>query len=95
MVTITEKAYSRLQRKLKRHPDGIAVRMTVKDGRVRFQPDAEQKGDVVFTHGGQSVLLMAADTARRVSKRTLDVVKTDDGKRIRFVPSVNSTQASP
>ncbi|MEO2014446.1 MAG: hypothetical protein ABGZ53_08720 [Fuerstiella sp.] len=88
MVTITEKAFARLQRKLRRHPDGVAVRMTAKDGRVKFQSDTEQNGDVVFTHGGRLVLVMAADTARRVSKRTLDVVATENGKRLRFVPSV-------
>jgi len=88
MITITENAFSRLQRKLKSQPSGTAVRMTVKNGHVKFRPDTEQKGDVVFAHGGQSVLLMAADTARRIAKRTLDAVKTVDGKRLRFVPSV-------
>lgn len=87
MVTITENAISRLQRSLKRQPDGTAVRMSIKDGRVKFRRDTEQEGDVVFTHDGRSVLFMAADTARRVSKRTLDVVTTEAGKRLRFVPS--------
>jgi len=87
MVTVTEHAISRLQSKLNRQPEGTAVRMTIKAGRVKFRPDTEQQGDVVISHDGQSVLFMAADTARRVSKRTLDVVKTEAGKRLRFVPS--------
>lgn len=85
MVKVTDHAISRLQRKLKRQPDGTAVRMTVKGGRVRFRPDTEQQGDVVFSHEDRSVLLIAADTARRVSKRTLDVIETEAGQRLRFV----------
>lgn len=87
MVTITEKAISRLRRRVKRQPDGTAVRMTITDGRVRFRPDTEQEGDVVVKHDGRSLLFMAADTAFRVSKRTLDFIPTEAGKRLRFVPS--------
>ena len=48
MVKVTETALSRLKRKLKRQPEGVAVRITVEDGHVQFRPDTEQKGDVVF-----------------------------------------------
>ncbi len=88
MVTVTATAFSRLQRKLRSQPDGTAVRITVKDGHVKFRPDTEQTGDVVFAHRGHSVLLVAADTAERISTRTLDVVKTADGERLRFVRSI-------
>ena len=88
MVTITATAFSRLHGKLKAQPEGTAVRMTVKNGHVRFRPDIQHKGDVVFAHGGQSVLLIAPSTARRVSRRTLDVIKTADGDRLRFVRPV-------
>lgn len=87
MVTLTENAISRLQRKVRRQPDGTAIRMSIKHGRVRFRPDTEQDADVVVTHGGQSILLMAADTAQRVSQRTLDFLPTEAGKRLRFRPS--------
>ncbi len=84
MVKVTATAFSRLQRKLKRQPEGIAVRITVKNGHVKFRPDTEQKGDVVFAHRGQSVLLVGAETAAKISHRTLDVIKTVDGDRLRF-----------
>jgi Fe-S cluster assembly iron-binding protein IscA len=87
MITVTKHAFSRLQRKLNRQPEGTAVRMTVKDGRVKFRPDTEQQGDVVISHAGRSVLFMEAETAQKVSRRTLDSVKTDTGKRLRFVPT--------
>ncbi len=88
MVTITATAYSRLHGKLKAQPEGTAVRMTVKNGHVKFRPDTEQKGDVVFAHRGQSVLLLAPSTARQISRRTLDVVTTAEGDRLRFVRPV-------
>ena len=88
MVKVTNTAFSRLKHKLRRQPDGTSVRLTVEDGHVTFRPGTEQKGDVVFAHRGHSILVMAADTADRISTRTLDVVKTIDGARLRFVRSV-------
>ena len=88
MFTITATAYSRLKLKLKRQPEGTAVRITVPDGLVQFRPDTEQKGDVVFAHRGRSLLIAAAETAGRIAHRTLDVVETQDGDRLRFVRSV-------
>ena len=85
MVKVTETALSRLKRKLKRQPAGVAVRITVEDGHVQFRPDTEQKGDVVFARSGQSLLLVGLETAQRIANRTLDVVKTLDGDRLRFV----------
>ena len=84
MVKVTETALTRLKRKLKRQPEGIAVRITVVNGHVQFRPDTEQKGDVVFAQSGQSLLLVGLDTAERISHRTLDVVKTEKGDRLRF-----------
>ena len=88
MVNVTDPAIHRLQDKLEMQPEGFAVRMTVKNGRVKFRPDTHQEGDVVVSHEGRSVLFMTADIADKVSKRTLGVVSTEDGKRLRFVPSV-------
>ncbi len=87
MVTVTQPAILRLQRKHKRQPDGTSVRMTAKDGHGKFRPDTQQEGDLVFSHDGRSVLVIAAGTARRVARKTLDVVKTVAGKRLRFVPT--------
>jgi Fe-S cluster assembly iron-binding protein IscA len=87
MVKVTETALSRLKRKLKRQPEGVAVRITVQDGHVQFRPDTEQKGDVVFAQSGQSLLLVGLETAERIAHRTLDVVKTIKGNRLRFVPT--------
>ena len=88
MVTITATAYSRLKRKLKRQPEGTAVRITVTDGLVQFRNDTEQKGDVVFAQRGRSLLLVGADTVGRIANRTLDVVETREGGRVRFVRPV-------
>jgi Fe-S cluster assembly iron-binding protein IscA len=88
MVKITPTAITRLHGKLESQPEGTAVRMTVKNGHVRFRPDTQRKGDLVFQHKGQSVLLIGASTARQTSKRTLDVVKTADGNRLRFTRPV-------
>ena len=88
MVKITPTAITRLHGKLESQPEGTAVRMTVKNGHVRFRPDTERKGDIVFHHQGQSVLLVGAATARQTSKRTLDVVTTADGNRLRFTRPV-------
>ena len=88
MVTVTATAYSRLKRKLKRQPEGTAVRITVQDGHVQFRPDTEQKGDVVFAERGRSLLLVGVETAGRIANRTLDVVETRNGGRLRFVRPV-------
>ncbi len=88
MFTITATAYSRLKRKLKRQPEGTAVRITVKDGLVQFRTDTEQKGDVVFGQRGRSLLLVGTETAPRIANRTLDTVETGEGERLRFVRPV-------
>ncbi|MFO0998862.1 MAG: hypothetical protein U0936_00855 [Planctomycetaceae bacterium] len=88
MVKVTATAFSRLKRKLRRQPEGIAVRITLKNGHVEFRPDKEQTGDVVFAHRGQSVLLVGTDTADKIARKTLDVVKTADGDRLRFTRPV-------
>lgn len=85
MVKITATAFSRLKRKLKSQPKGTAVRITIEDGYVQFRPDTEQKGDVVFADHGRSLLLVTSETAKRIAHRTLDVVETKDGDRLRFV----------
>jgi Fe-S cluster assembly iron-binding protein IscA len=85
MVKVTNTALLRLKRKLKRQPVGVAVRNTVEDGHVQFRPDTEQTGDVVFARSGQSLLLVGLETAKQIANRTLDVVKTLDGDRLRFV----------
>ena len=88
MMKITATAFSRLKRKLRRQPEGTAVRITLLDGMVTFRPDTEQKGDVVFAHRGQSILVVAAETAHKIASRTLDVVETAAGERLRFVRPV-------
>ena len=88
MVKVTETAFTRLKRKLRRQPEGIAVRITVHEGHVQFRPDSEQKGDVVFSQHGQSLLLVGKETADRIADRVLDVVETRKGKRLRFVGHV-------
>jgi Fe-S cluster assembly iron-binding protein IscA len=85
MVKVTNTALLRLKRKLKRQPEGVAVRITVHDGHVQFRPDTEQNGDVVFSQSGQTLLLVGAETAEHISNRTLGVVKTVEGDRLRFV----------
>ena len=65
MVKVTATAFSRLKRKLRRQPEGIAVRITMENGHVEFRPDKEQKGDVVFAHRGQSVLLVGTERQKR------------------------------
>lgn len=87
-MKITATAFSRLKHKLRRQPEGTAVRIAFMDGQVTFRPDTEQKGDVVFAHRGQSILLVAADTAQKIATRTLDVVETAAGNRLRFVRAV-------
>lgn len=87
MVTVTDHAIHRLEDKLETQPEGFAVRMKIKNGRVKFRPDTQQEGDVVVSHKGRSVLFMAAEIADKVSKRTLGVVTTEAGQRLRFVPS--------
>jgi hypothetical protein len=52
---------------------------------VQFRPDTEQNGDVVFSQSGQTLLLVGAETAEHISNRTLGVVKTVEGDRLRFV----------
>jgi Fe-S cluster assembly iron-binding protein IscA len=84
MIQVTATAFSRLKQKLRRQPEGIAVRITVEDGHVQFRPDSEQKGDVVLSQHGQSLLLVGVETAERIANRVLDVVKTRDGERLRF-----------
>ena len=88
MVKVTAMAFSRLKRKLRRQPEGIAVRITMENGHVEFRPDKEQTGDVVFAHRGQSVLLVGTETADKIARKTLDVVKTADGDRLRFTRPV-------
>lgn len=85
MVKVTNTAMSRLKRKLKRQPEGVAVRITVRDGHVQFRPDTEQTGDVVFSQSGRSLLLVGLETAKHIANRTLDVVRTVKGDRLRFV----------
>lgn len=85
MVKITETAYSRLADKLTNQPEGVAVRITVRKGRVRFRPSRQQEGDTVFQHAGQSLLLVGNKTSRRIANRTLDTVSTTEGDRLRFV----------
>lgn len=85
MVKVTATAFSRLKQKLRRQPEGIAVRITVRDGHVHFRPDSEKKGDVVFSQHGKSLLLVGSETAGRIANRILDVVETSDGGRLRFV----------
>jgi len=85
MVKVTNTALSRLKRKLKRQPEGVAVRITVQDGHVQFRPDTEQTGDLVFSQSGRSLLLVGTETAEHITNRTLDVVRTVEGDRLRFV----------
>lgn len=85
MVTVTQTACSRLAGKLTNQPEGMAVRITLQKGRVRFRPDRRQAGDTVFEHKGQSVLLVGDSTARRIANRVLDTIETTDGERLRFV----------
>lgn len=87
MIQVTATAFSRLKQKLRRQPEGIAVRITVEDGHVQFRPDSEQKGDVILSHRGQSLLLVGVETAERLANRVLGVVETQDGARLRFVRS--------
>lgn len=87
-MKVTATALQRLKEKLKRKPKGMAVRITVEDGHVQFRTDIEQKGDTVISDGGQSLLLVGAETADRISHRTLDAVETSDGRRLRFGPTV-------
>lgn len=84
-MKITVAAFSRLRLKLRSQPKGTAVRIAVDEGLVTFRPDTEQVGDMVFAHGGKSLLVVASDTARRLASRTLDVVETAAGDRLRFV----------
>ena len=82
---VTETALLRLKRKLEQQPDGVAVRITVEDGHVQFRPDTKQKGDLVFARSGQLLLLVGLETAKHIANRTLGVVKTAAGDRLRFV----------
>ena len=85
MVKVTETALLRLKRKLEQQPDGVAVRITVEDGHVQFRPDTKQKGDLVFARSGQLLLLVGLESAKHIENRTLGVVKTAAGDRLRFV----------
>lgn len=87
-MKITAAAFSRLRFKLRGQPRGTAVRMELEDGLVTFRPDTEQDGDVMYAHGGRLLLVVAADTARRTAARTLDVVETAAGDRLRFARPV-------
>jgi Fe-S cluster assembly iron-binding protein IscA len=87
MIHVTATAFSRLKQKLRRQPEGIAVRITVEDGVVQFRPDCEQTGDVVLSHKGKSLLLVSEETAKRTANKVLDVVEIDGGQRLRFVRS--------
>ncbi|MFN9717375.1 MAG: hypothetical protein ACK58L_01695 [Planctomycetota bacterium] len=87
-MKITAAAFSRLKFKLRGQPKGTTVRMEFEDGLVTFRPDTEQDGDVMFAHGGRLLLVVASDTARRIASRTLDVVETSSGDRLRFVRPV-------
>jgi Fe-S cluster assembly iron-binding protein IscA len=87
-MKITAAAFSRLKLKLRGQPEGTAVRIKLEDGLVTFRPDMKKEGDVVFAHRGQSVLVVAPDTAQRIDARTLDVVETTAGDRLRFVKTV-------
>ena len=84
-MKVTPGAFSRLKEKLRRQPEGIAVRIIVRNGHVHFRPDSEKNGDVVFAQGGQSLLLVGSRTAKRIADRILDVVQTSNGGRLRFV----------
>lgn len=86
-MKITTAAFSRLKSKLRGQPTGTAVRIAFRDGQVTFRPDTKQEGDLVFAHRGRSMLLVASEAADRVASRTLGVVETTAGQRLRFVSS--------
>ncbi len=87
MVSITQTAYCRLAHKLTNQPDDVSVRITLRNGRIRFRPGRRREGDTVFAHEGHPVLLVGASTGPQIADRVLDTVETSAGRRLRFVPT--------
>ncbi len=84
MMTITQNAYERLLFKLADRSQGVAIRMSLNEGRVKFRRGRRRAGDVVFEHQGKPVLLLARRTAERIENLTLDAPETDEGRRLRL-----------
>ena len=83
-MNVTQDAYSRLSKKLADRPDHVAVRILLRDGRVKFRPSTPRPGDEVFCHEGRVVLVLSEHVAQHFGNRTLDVRPTHAGPRLRF-----------
>ncbi|MEX2287595.1 MAG: hypothetical protein WD648_10935 [Planctomycetaceae bacterium] len=84
MLTITPTAYARLSKQLVDRPDDVAVRIILREGRVKFRRGRHRTGDTVFNHEGRPVLLVGQRTAKKIGNRTLDALETVDGQRLRL-----------
>ena len=86
MVDATPAACSRLSTMLDGYADDIAVRVSIRNRRLKTRADKLQPGDSVIEHQGRAVLLMDKSASRRLRNRTLDVRKTENGPKLRFRP---------
>ena len=84
MLTISQPAYDRLSQILADRPQDVAARIFLEQGRARIRPGRRRPGDWVLVHNGRTVLLLDAQTARRLDERTLGIRQTADGPRLRL-----------
>ena len=84
MLTISQPAYDRLSQILADRPEDVAARIVLDQGRARIRPGRRRPGDSVLLHKGRAVLLLDAQTARRLDERTLGIRQTAEGPRLRL-----------
>ena len=86
MFTVTETAGARLASTLDRRQAGNnrAMRFVRKRRGWLLSLDRTSSSDVVFTHLGRTVLVLAADAAELLMNRTLDTQESPAGAKLQL-----------
>lgn len=81
MLNVTDNALEYLANLLDQQgaDDSTVVRCTVQDGNLAIVPDNEQPGDVAFSHGERTVLVVEEELSQALDGREFDV-QTKDGE---------------
>lgn len=84
MLTVTEPATARLNEMLGGGRTDTAVRIFVRDGRLRARRDRQRPGDTTFGDGRRTLLILGRRMSRRLDAMTLETRATKKGPRLRL-----------
>jgi Fe-S cluster assembly iron-binding protein IscA len=84
MLSMTDAAGAQLTEMLTKSnaPEGVAVRVVVKENSLALGLDNTRPGDETIDHAGKTVLLLDEQISTLLTGRTLDVEETEEGTKL-------------